>query len=137
MEADGTEVDSFVRVRGLWSCSCLCSWEEKEENDEAKAESGMERGLVSWLSDWAASLPLPLASRWWLSSACMCGLWDSAEGGGEEEGEQEVAWGGLATAPSIFMFTSAFSFSFSFLFLGCESPRSSSSDGHEDGRGPR
>ena len=46
----GAEVGPLVRVRG-WSCSCPCPWEEeREENDEAKAESGMERGFVSWLS---------------------------------------------------------------------------------------
>lgn len=88
----GAEVGPLVRVRG-WSSSCPCPWEEeREENDEAKAESGMERGFVSWLSGWGVSLSLALALAWclslgWLFSACMFGLWNGEEGEGEGEGE--------------------------------------------------
>lgn len=99
----------------------------------------MERGFVCWLSGWVVSSWSLSWSLGWLFSACIFELWDGEKGGGEGEGGQEAVLGGLVTAPSIFIFTAAFSFSssLSFLLLGCESSRSSSSGGHEDGRGPR
>lgn len=124
------EIENDGRRRGgsASSCCCSCCWEE--ENEEPKAESGIERVFVSWLSgcswywDWGSSAPGP-------------GSWEGErEGEREGEGEGDSVGGRLCISPSPLLSSSAWLIS----FLGgnkSSNKPSSSSVGHEDGKGAR